>query len=183
LQPCLTTTSSPCAFGSNPNSRELNGERVVLVTDFQDHTPEGANYVLPAAVIVSAMQQGISALATGRKNDSSGCHVELAGADNNHMRVSMKLKALSKLTAKYEFYLAPVRMARIDLLKSKIHDFQDEFMVKFQELQDELENNSTNTKRRAVKHCASRKQGASSGPYIKADCTRVGIRFYDFEYQ
>ncbi|KAF0691008.1 Aste57867_17690 [Aphanomyces stellatus] len=116
-------------------SKRSKAQWAVLVTDIQSHAPEGANYVLPTAVVVSAMQQGFSVLATDGNVDSNGCDIKLVTAKNNHLRLVVELKAFSMLSARYEFDLLPLSIEKIDVLGAKIRDLEDDLPAAVKQMQ------------------------------------------------
>ncbi|KAF0693019.1 Aste57867_15968 [Aphanomyces stellatus] len=119
-------------------SKQSKAQWACLVTNIQDHAPSGANIVLPAAVVVSGLQQGLSAMSTEGATDSNGCDVMLTESKDLHLLLVLELKAFSTLSATYEFDLAPLAMEKVDVLGAHIRDMQDVLPVALQEVENKL---------------------------------------------
>ncbi|CAK4106180.1 unnamed protein product [Aphanomyces euteiches] len=95
-----------------------------LVKDIQDRKPKDANYVLPAPVVVNALQEALSALGS-KHGDTNDCSLELKSSKNGHLNLLTKLRFSSSLGAEYSFDLVPIHMEKIDILEAKLRDLED----------------------------------------------------------
>ncbi|KAF0720029.1 Aste57867_608 [Aphanomyces stellatus] len=117
-------------------SKQSKAQWTCLVTDFQNHAPNEAKYVLPLNAIVAGMEH---AIAPQEKLDiDESAHVDLIGLQNNHLRLQLRLHAFSTLSAQYEFDMKPTVVEPIDVLEAKVRDLEIELPAAIKQVETKL---------------------------------------------
>ncbi|KAH9114853.1 hypothetical protein LEN26_002135 [Aphanomyces euteiches] len=98
-----------------------------VVKDIQEHLAKGATYVLPANVVASSLQRGLSVLDEDKKTEMAieGCSVAVKGTKNGHLEMNLTLKAFGTLEVDYLFDMAPLSIEKVDILEAKVRDLEE----------------------------------------------------------
>ncbi|KAG9414587.1 hypothetical protein AC1031_007994 [Aphanomyces cochlioides] len=73
-----------------------------FVRDVANHTPKGAQYVLPSSVVVVSLMTALKAL----KKESNECRVDLKTRRNGDLTLVLTMTAFEGFKAIYAFHLA-----------------------------------------------------------------------------
>ncbi|CAK4650553.1 unnamed protein product [Aphanomyces euteiches] len=109
-------------------SKQTKAQWECLVKDVKDHTPAGANYMLPPEVVFKSLRRGLTVLDKEEKKYTSrmsGCFVELPETKNGPLELILTLQAFASLEARYVFKMTPIAVEKVDILDAKIRDLEE----------------------------------------------------------
>ncbi|KAG9414487.1 hypothetical protein AC1031_007894 [Aphanomyces cochlioides] len=109
-------------------SKQTKAQWECLVKDVKDHTPTGANYMLPPEVVLKSLRRGLTVLDKEEKKYTSrmnGCIVELQETKTGPLELVLTLQAFDSLEARYMFTMTPMAVGKVDILDAKIRDLEE----------------------------------------------------------